>query len=84
MCACIYATYSVTIQRELAKWIYHHKMASSKGVYEARTVSLSEHMEHAGLIEVNQFNQVLHMIQRGWVSLLNIHFIHFQDIITAF
>ena len=39
---------------------------------EAAPVALSEHMQDAGLIQVDQFNKVLHFVQRGGVGLYGV------------
>ena len=44
-------------------------MTPGKGVNEAAPIALPQDMECGGLVEVNQVNQVLHLVQGGGVSL---------------
>ena len=44
-------------------------MAAGKGVDEGGAVALSQHVQHAGLVEVDQIHHVLHLVQVGGVRL---------------
>ena len=49
--------------------VEHDEVAAGKGVDEATAVALSEDVQHAGLVEVSEVDQVLHCVLVGRVGL---------------
>ena len=56
-------SYPVYIGGQRSDRVDHDEMLAGKGVDEAATISLSQHMQYTGLIQVYQVDNVFHFIQ---------------------
>ena len=59
----------VDVGGEWLERVEHDEVAAGKGVDEGGAVALSQHVQHAGLIEVDQIHHVLHLVKVGGVRL---------------
>lgn len=59
----------VHIRGERSERVNDNEVSAGEGVDEAGAVALAQHVQHARLVEVHQVDQVLNLVQVGWVGL---------------
>ena len=62
-------SYPVYIGGQRSDRVDHDEMLAGKGVDETATISLSQHMQYTGLVQVYQVDNVFHFIQTLGVCL---------------
>ena len=62
-------THLIAVGRQRSDWVDDHHVPSSVGVDQAAGVPLPQHMDHTGLVEVDEVRYILDLVQTGRVSL---------------